>query len=256
MESGNEHLLSTVKKALQILQCFSIDEPEKKVTEISASLGMNKSTVSRLLATLASEGFVTKNPETQKYRLGLSIIPLYSVVTANLEVRREAAPYLQQLVTEVGETANITIFQERSIIDILRVNSKQPVQIVTHLGHKNPLHCTSAGKVFLAYQSDSFLTKYFDEELSTTKYSSEPDEFLNMLQNVKTRGYAISIEELQEGVATIAAPIRDYTGKVVYSLSIIGPTHRFDPREPEIIKKTKTYAKEMSYSLGYRGIND
>lgn len=255
MERNNDtNMVSTVNKALQILQCFTIERPERKVTEIANSLGMNKSNVSRLLTTLASQGFVVKDPDTQKYRLGLALIPLYAVVTTSLEVRREAEPLLQNLVNELGETANITVFQENSIIDIMRINSKQPVQIISHIEVLNPLHCTSAGKVFLAYQKDDYLTKYFDEggiELSNKFYKSCED-FKEMLKKVREQGYAISFEELLEGVATIAAPIRDYTGKVAYSVSVLGPVHRFQPDSISVINKVKKCALEISRSLGYR----
>ncbi|HZG70865.1 MAG TPA: helix-turn-helix domain-containing protein, partial [Chondromyces sp.] len=77
-----DYLLSSVKNALRLLRSFSMEEPEKKVTELASSLGLGKSTVSRLLATLASEGFVIKDPATQKYRLGLSILHLNTIVTS------------------------------------------------------------------------------------------------------------------------------------------------------------------------------
>ena len=255
MESNQDNLLSTAKKALQVLKSFTKEEPEKKVTDIAASLGMNKSNVSRLLATLASEGFVTKDPETQKYRLGLAIIPLHESLTSGLEVRREAEPFLQKLVDEVGETANITVYRDFSIIDVLRVNSKHPVQIVSHVSVVNPVHCTSAGKIFLAYEEEKEIKKYIEDGHITTSGKSFriPADFLSMLAKVKHQGYATSVEELFEGIATIATPVRDYTGKVIYALSILGPVHRFNPHNPTVIAKAKKYAREISLSLGYRG---
>ncbi|GAE28052.1 transcriptional regulator [Halalkalibacter wakoensis JCM 9140] len=254
-DSKNDNLVSTAKKALLILQSFTTGEPEKKVTDLAESLGMSKSNISRLLNTLASEGFVIKDPDTKKYRLGLAIIPLYETLTQGIEVRKEAKPLLQKLVDEIGETANITIFQGQSILDILRVNCTQPVQIVSHMDVTNPIHCTSAGKVFLAHQEKQELTRYIEKGLIhfPAKSYSNIDEFLSMLEKIKEQEYAISIEELFEGMATIAAPIRDYTGQVVYSLSVLGPVHRFNPHNTSVIHKVKKYALDISTCIGYQG---
>jgi len=90
----DDHHLSSVKNALRILKSFTMDEPEKKISDLSASLGLNKSTVSRTMSTLASEGFVFKDPESKKYRLGLSILSLSGIVNSHMDVYRESQPVL------------------------------------------------------------------------------------------------------------------------------------------------------------------
>lgn len=254
MEAINQdYLLSSVKNALRLLRSFSMDEPEKKVTELAHSLGLGKSTVSRLLATLASEGFVVKDPETQKYRLGLTILSLNTVVTSHLEITRESEPILRKLVNEIGETAHIAVLEGNHVIYINRVECKHPVQILTHVGRRNPVHCTSSGKVMLAYQEEGRIHQVMEQGLCqyTIHTITEPKELCSMLKNVREQGYAVSIEELREGVASIAAPIRDYTGKVMYAISVIGPIHRMNPYHPMMIQKVKSAAKEISEKMGY-----
>src|SRR4051794_38694643 len=90
--------LSSEKKALRILKSFTMDEPEKKISDLAATLGLNKSTVSRTMTTLASEGFVFKDPESKKYRLGLSILSLSGIVNSNMDIYRESQPVLNKLV--------------------------------------------------------------------------------------------------------------------------------------------------------------
>ncbi|MBN2910845.1 IclR family transcriptional regulator [Polycladomyces sp. WAk] len=250
---NQEHLLSSVKNALRILRSFSLEEPEKKVTDLAASLGLGKSTVSRLLATLASEGFVAKDPETQKYRLGLTILHLNTIVTSNLEINRESLPILQRLVNEIGETAHIAVMDGLDVVYLNRVECKHPVQILSHVGRRNPVHCTSSGKVILAHQEENLIEQVIEKGLEkyTVKTITDPDDFRDILKTVKEQGYAISIEELREGVASVAAPIRDYTGKVVYAISVIGPIHRMNPHNTTIINKVKNAAKEISERLGY-----
>lgn len=247
------YMLSSVKNALRLLQCFTIDEPEQKVTDLAQSLGLAKSTVSRLLSTLASEGFVTKNPETKKYRLGLSILNLNTIITSNLEITRESLPILKDLVKEIEETAHIAVLEEAQVVYLNRVECKQHVQILSHVGRRNPLHCTSSGKVILAYQKETFIENYIEKGLVafTDETIIEPIILREQLKKIKDQGYSISSEELREGVTSIAAPIFDYTGKVNYSLSVIGPIHRMNPYNPVLIKKVKQAAAKISESLGY-----
>lgn len=235
------------------MQCFTLDEPEQKVTDLALSLGLAKSTVSRLLSTMASEGFVMKDAETKKYRLGLSILNLNTIITSNLEVTRESEPILKNLVEEVKETAHIAVMEDTHVVYLNRVECSHPVQILSHIGRRNPMHCTSSGKVILAYQKENYINQYIENGLEqyTEKTVSDPVKLKESLQNIKEQGYSISSEELRAGVTSIAAPIYDYTGKVNYALSVIGPIHRMDPENPLLIKKVKQAAADISGNLGY-----
>lgn len=255
METKNnqDYLLSSVKNALRLLRSFSIDESEKKVTDLASSLGLAKSTVSRLLATLASEGFVTKDPEKQTYRLGLTILNLNTIVTSTLEINRESQLVLQKLVNEVGETAHIAVLESMDVVYLNRAECKHPVRILSHIGRRNPLHCTSSGKVILAHQKEETIEQFIEKGLHkyTMNTIVDPDDLRNALRTIKKQGYSVSVEEFLEGVASVAAPIQDYTGKVMYAVSVAGPVHRMNPHNYSLINKVKSAAKEISERLGY-----
>ncbi|HZG73923.1 MAG TPA: IclR family transcriptional regulator, partial [Chondromyces sp.] len=178
-----------------------------------------------------------------------------TIVTSTLEVNRESHPILQRLVQEVNETAHIGMLEGTNVIYLSRVECKHPVQILSHVGRRNPLHCTSSGKVLLAYQAEEFIKQYIDEGLPsyTAHTITDPDGLRQALESVREQEYAVSVEEINEGVASIAAPVRDYTGKVMYAVSVIGPIHRMDPHDRSLIHQVKHAAKEISESLGYRG---
>jgi IclR family KDG regulon transcriptional repressor len=251
---GNpEYLLSSVNNALRILHSFSIEEPEKKVTDLASSLGLTKSTVSRLMSTLASQGFVTKDRETQKYRLGLSILHLNSVITSNLEINRESKLILQNLVNEVGETAHTAILEGSNVVYLNRVECNHPVQILSQVGRRNPLHCTSSGKVILAYQDEEFIEQYIEKGLPkyTLQTISDPIIFRETLKMIKGQGYATSIEEINVGVSSVAAPVRDFSGNSIYALSIVGPIYRMNAHDISLINRVTCAAKELSKNLGY-----
>lgn len=247
--------LSSVKNALRILRCFTMDEPEKKISELSLSLGLNKSTVSRTMATLASEGFVYKDPETKKYRLGLSILSLSGIVNSHMDVYRESQPILNKLVGDIGETAHISILDNLEVVYLQKVECNHPIRFLTHVGKRNPPYCTSSGKVLLAYSDEAVIETVIEKGLQPfTKHTiTDPKKFRNHLKQIKEDGFAYSMEELLEGVNSICAPVYDYRGIVIAALSIVGPKQRIQPYKIEsYAKKVISAAQEVSRRMGYR----
>ena len=251
--TGNNYL-SSVKNALRILNSFTMDEPEKKVSDISSSLGLNKSTVSRTMATLASEGFVFKDPETKKYRLGFSILTLSGIINSNMDIVRESQPILNKLVETLGETAHISIFDHLEVVYLQKVECNHPVRFLTHVGKRNPPYCTSSGKVLLAYSSPDVIEAIINQGLKqyTKNTITDPDKLRSHLNEIRENGYAYSVEEFSEGVITIAAPIYDYTGKVIAALSVVGPKQRIQQQKiPFFAKKVMSASMEISQNMGY-----
>ncbi len=246
--------LSSVKNALHILQSFTMDEPEKKISDLALSLGLNKSTVSRTMSTLASEGFVYKDPDTKKYRLGFSILSLSGIVNSNMDVYRESQPILKKLVDDSGETAHISVMDHLDVIYIQKVECNHPVRFLTHIGKRNPAYCTSSGKVILAHSDEAKIQQVVENGLHAyTKHTiTDPKELYAHLKKVKEEGFACSMEELLEGVNSIAAPIFDYSGKVIAALSVVGPKQRIQYKDIRpIAKKVINASMEISDRLGY-----
>jgi IclR family transcriptional regulator, KDG regulon repressor len=256
VKNQEDQYLSSVKNALRILKSFSIDEPEKKVSDISSSLGLNKSTVSRTMATLASEGFVQKDPETKKYRLGLSLLSLSSIINSNTDVYHESYPVLSRLVDNMGETAHISVIDKLEVIYLQKVECNHPVRFLTHVGRRNPPHCTSSGKVLLAYADEELVNAVLERELEkhTKNTITDPDKFRTHLKEIRKNGYSTSFEEFHDGVNSIAAPIYDYRGKVIAALSVVGPKQRIPLHKVQgFAKKIIAAAKDVSDRMGYRG---
>ncbi|MDT8859696.1 IclR family transcriptional regulator [Alkalihalobacillus sp. MEB130] len=250
-----DYTLSSVKNALRILRRFSMEESELKITDLAKDLDLGKSTVSRLMSTLASEGFVEKNPDNQRYRLGLSILSLASVCTSNFEIHKEAMPVLHSLVEKTGETSHLAILDGLDVIYLHKVESKHHVRAFTHIGKRNPAYATSSGKIMLAYNEEQFVDRTVERgfEQFTNNTITNRSQLLKALKEVRTKGYALSIEEIFEGVVSIAAPVRDYTGQVIASVNIVGPMQRLNERTiPVHTKKVVEAGKQISERLGYR----
>jgi IclR family KDG regulon transcriptional repressor len=249
-----EKVLSSVQNALRILRCFSMEEPEKKITDLAVSMGLAKSTVSRLMSTLASEGFVVKDPVTQRYRLGVSVLALSGIVTTHLEIHREAQPILRKLVDQVGETAHLVVLEGVEVVYLHKVECNHPVRLFSHAGKKNPAYCTSSGKAILAFQKDHVVNQVIEHGLKryTDHTITNPEELRSVLKQVNKQGYSVSIEEFMEGVSSIGIPIWDYTDQVVASITITGPSQRINRRKiPLYIKKLKESGMDLSLKLGY-----
>ncbi|HLR68292.1 MAG TPA: IclR family transcriptional regulator [Virgibacillus sp.] len=247
-------LLSSVKNALQVMNSFTIEYPERTVGELSVELGLAKSTVSRLLTTLASEGFVIKDPNTRKYRLGISILALSGIITSNFEITKEAAPVVNKLVNDLGETAHLTILDGTDTIYIHKEECTHAVRILTYLGKRNPAYCTSSGKVLLAYSSNAVVNQVIEKgfESFTKKTITNGKKLLSELEKIRRKGYAYSKDEILEGVTSIAAPVYDYTGEVVAAITVVGPEQRISNNKlPVYTKKLIDASKEASERLGY-----
>nr|WP_260472046.1 IclR family transcriptional regulator [Bacillus canaveralius] len=249
-----ESHLSSVKNALRILRSFTMDEPEKKISDLSTALGLNKSTVSRTMATLASEGFVYKDPETKKYRLGLSILSLSGIVNSNMDVYRESQPILNKLVESIGETAHISVMDHLEVIYLQKVECNHPVRFLTHVGRRNPLYCTSSGKVLLAYSNEDTIEAVMNKGLQqfTKNTITDPQKLRTHLKHIKENGFAFSLEEFLEGVNSIAAPVYDYKGRVIAAISVVGPKQRIQQHKVQgLAKKVVSAGKEISTRMGY-----
>ncbi|GAK05537.1 transcriptional regulator, IclR family [Geomicrobium sp. JCM 19037] len=252
-----DYTLSSVRNALRIMHCFSMDEPELKLTDISKRLNLGKSTVSRMMATLQQEGFIEKNPDNQRFRLGLSILSLASVCTSTYDIHQEAGPVLHELTERTQETSHLAILDQHEVIYLQKVESKHQVRAFTHIGKRNPAYCTSSGKILLAYHDhEERLLQAVEGDgfVAHTKNTiTTVDELRDELRDVRAKGYAISLEELSEGVATIAAPIRDYTGKVIASVNLIGPVQRVNQYTIHThTRRVVDAGKQISRKLGFR----
>lgn len=248
--------LSSVQNALRILECFNVSQTEKRVIEISKQLDLPKSTVSRLLQTLLNEGYVKKNNETQKYSLGTKVLTLYSALMANIEVVKEAHPILETLAKDTSESIQLAQRENSYVIYTDQIKSNYPVQIYSHVGLMNPIHCTSSGKILLAYEDEKIIDEILEMDLVkyTTSTITNPKILKEELKKIKNDGYSFAQNEFIDGIISIAAPVRDYTNKVIAAISLVGPVQRINEEKvPRYINKVIEAARQISMQMGYRG---
>jgi DNA-binding IclR family transcriptional regulator len=217
-----------VERALDILLCFTMDRPTLSLTEIAEQVGMHKSTIHRLLATLESKRFITRDKTTGMYQLGFLFIELASIMLHDLDVQRWALPYLQRLSIQSGETVDLAILDNDHVVYLQVVESSQRVKIAAAVGEQLPVFCTATGKAFLAYLPDDMvhvilaqgLTKYTDRTLVSL------EDLYKNLHEIRERGFAISEQEYEKDINAVAAPIMDANSCPIAVIAIVGPSYR------------------------------
>lgn len=250
--------LSSVEKALKILQTFTAQTPELGLTEIAQRLQSHKSSVFRILSTLLSEGFVEKNPQTHKYRIGLKLIEVAQRSLDGFDWLAEASPLIDKLSREINEIVHLSILDKGEVVylDKKGEGQGQGLTVSTRKGGRDPAHSCAMGKVLLAGLPLEELRRV----LSTmTLVRRTPNTITEMsalereLERVRRRGYAIDNEESFPGIKCVAAPIQNHQGKVIAAISATVPTPRMTKeRMREITKLVIETARSISERIGMR----
>ncbi len=245
--------IQSVDRALSILEFLS-KYGESSVTEIAENMQVHKSTVFRLLATLELRGFVTQETDRGKYRLGLGLVHLASAVTADFELIRLAKPICEQLCNTTQETVNLGVLEQDYVLNIDQVIGTANVVTYNWVGQRNPINCTSTGKVLLAFLSEKVQRQALITSSKCTPNShTDARELLKELQKIKETGYAFTLEELELGLNAVAAPIFDSTGKAIAAVSISGPSYRLGEAQiHEFGSLAKQAGLKISGKLGYQ----
>lgn len=245
--------LSTVTRALQVLQAFSYEHPVLGVSELSRKLGIGKSSVHRILTTLAEQGFVVKTDD-DRYRLGLKLHELGQLVVSTLELRSVAHTPLERLHAETGETVHVAVLDGTDAIYVHRIEDERTLQTFARVGRRVPAYTTSSGKCLLAFgDQDSVdavvragLKRIGPRSITTEKALRE------VLRTIRANGFAVSVEENQKGVLSIGAPVFGHDRSCVAAVSMAGPTVRVTTdKVPRMTRLVRACALDISVGLGF-----
>ena len=228
-ERRQHSTLSSVRNAARMLKEFGRGDREIGVTELSRRLGIGKSTAHRLLSTLADERLLEQDPQTGAYRLGLAMYELGASVALHTDLHEASAPVLDQLRNATRETVQVAVLDGREVVYVERRESPQTLRLFGRVGHRNDAHCTSTGKLLLAYlPPDSLDDTLRGWRLARKTPFTVPDTraLRTALEAVRQQGWAENISESELGVASVAAPIRNGRGEVIAAVSVAGPVQR------------------------------
>jgi DNA-binding IclR family transcriptional regulator len=247
-------LIQSVQRASALLKAFEGEASELGVTELGRKVKLHKSTVSRLLATLESEGLVERAPGTDKYRLGYEFARLARQVPHFGDVREAARPFLAELAELSHETANLAVRDGDEVINVEQASGPHLIGVGNWVGRRTPLHCVANGKVLLAFQSEAEIKRLLGHALPkfTKQTITGKTALRTELARVREKGYAIARGEMEDGLNAIAAPIREGQGNVIAAVSLSGPAFRLTPEQMAKFEPlTVEMAKKISARLGF-----
>lgn len=249
-------MVQAVDRALDVLEAFNYQQEELGVTELSNKLKLHKNKVFRLLASLETRGYIEQDQKTGNYRLGLKTFEVANVFLHHLGLRRQARPVLEELVSKSNETAYLAVTDGVDVVYVLMHETTHTVRVIPRLGFRLPAYCTASGKVQLAYESQDRLQQLFAQgplRKLTENTIIDPGQLQDHLVLVAQQGYAVDNEELEEGVRCVAAPVRDYSHRVVAGVGLSGPVSRFglDRIRDEFIPLVKEAGVKISQRLGF-----
>jgi DNA-binding IclR family transcriptional regulator len=246
--------VQSVDRAVTILEILA-RSGDVGVTDLALELGVHKSTAFRLVAALERRDLVEQNSGRGKYRLGPGILRLAGASTSRLDVVQESRVVSRALAQRTGETVNLAVLSDGAALYMDQVAGSSALQPHNWVGQRIPLHATSNGKVLLSTlervevrRQVPSLQPYTELTITTMKALQKE------LDEVRTRGYAVAVDELEIGLTAVAAPVRDGHGDVLASMSISGPTFRLDAgRLSDMASAVMAAADDVSRRLGWRG---
>ena len=246
--------LSSVATAIRLLKAFSEEEEELGVSALAQKLGVAKSTVHRLAVTLVSEGLLEQDPRTDRYRLGVGLFGLGTLVRRRMNLSNEARPILFDLRARTGETILLGIPAETEVMYVYNLESPQALRMRSDIGVRRPAHCTAVGRAIFAYEPETVIDRVLAGTLArrTPKTITEKAAVRAIFAGVRERGYAVEDEECEPGIRCIAAPVRSADGAVVGAIGIAGPTQRLSLEAlVDLSKPLLDAAAAVSVRLGY-----
>ncbi|RLL39995.1 IclR family transcriptional regulator [Oceanobacillus piezotolerans] len=250
----------SVIKALKLLDLFTEDKNELTLKEISDRANIPKPTAYRLLSALESINYLYKikeNEHDSRYRLGLKLLELGQIVYDQLELRKIALPFMQDLAQEINEAIHLVIFNQNEATYIEKVESNRALRLYTRIGKSSPLYIGSGPKMVLAFlpqeKQEEILGKGELYYLGDHK-PIDKKNLMNELKRIREEGYALSIGEQDAETTGISFPVYDHRNHVIAALTVSGLSSHFEGDNLTLIKlQTKKKAETISQKLGYRG---
>lgn len=229
--------IQSLEKGLKVLTVFDQDNREMTLTEVAKKIDLTRSNARRVLLTLQHLGYV-KSEDAKLFSLTAKVLGLGYAYLSSLPFRELAEPYLQSLAKTVNESCSMSVLEGDDIVYIARVQTNRIMTISLGVGTRLPLYATSMGRVLLAgLTKEDMLSKVENISLEplTSHTITDKAKFLERLQLVRDRGWAMADQELEIGVRSIACPVKDKFGKTIAALNISGHASRVS--KDEMIEK-------------------
>jgi IclR family KDG regulon transcriptional repressor len=255
----SDYVIQTVSHALRLLEEFRAED-ELGVTELSRRLNLHKNNVFRLLATLEQRGYIEQSSANERYRLGAKCLELGETFCRSHSLLDQARPILEELSQEVGETVHLAQMTAFEVVHVDAHVHQQPILTPSRVGQRLPVHCTALGKILLGSATEQSRQAYDQTVVAGRELAPrtpdtivDPIKFFDQVRTSAGQGFAIDVDECEEGLSCAAGAVYDRTGVAVAALSVSGPSFRLnaDALIRSIVPKVTASADRLSRDLGY-----
>jgi IclR family transcriptional regulator, pca regulon regulatory protein len=216
-----DHFVQSLERGLAVIRAFGEEAPEMTLSEVAGRTGLTRAAARRFLLTLTDLGYV--RTDGRRFALSPRVLELGYAYLSSLSLPEIAEPHLERLVAEVRESSSVSVLDGDDIVYVARVPTSRIMRVAINVGTRFPAHATSMGRVQLATLPDAELDAYLARaELRplTSHTLTEPDALRAELARIRAQGWALVDQELEEGLRSVAAPIRDRTGRVVAAVNV------------------------------------
>ena len=249
--------VQAVSRALKILEAFSPEQPELSLNDFSKITGFYKSTILRQIDTLLNEGFLAKDSENGRYRLGAKVYLLGQIFINTSSLLKSSDAILKEVVEELRETTGIFVIDEMERLCLKMVSGPHYIRATFETGHRMPIYAGASGKVLLAFSPQSFVNRVIKEtglKRLTELTITDSSELKSELAKIKEQGWSISWGERVQNAITVSVPVFGDDGRIVCSLSTSGPSDRLNKENaPNIVKALQRASLKLSTDIGYHG---
>lgn len=253
-EKAQVRTVQSIERGFAIIELIAHSDRPLTLAEISKAIGLHTSTTFHLLRTLCVLGPIKQDPD-KKYRIGAYIYGLAAGALTEANLVADALPHLEWLAAETGETTHIAVMANNAAVILARHEGKASVRFTERIGAQRPAYCTAIGKVLLSQLSDKQIEDYIAKtamERITESTNTNPERLRAELREARANGAAYDDREFNAEIRCIAAPVRNYTGRVIAALGLSGPVWRVTLQHlPELTKKAIKAADMLSADLGY-----
>lgn len=244
---------TTALRALKVLEILGATRAPVSVAEVARGIGADRSTAYRMLITLLDAGYVVRDDQTRNYRLSYRILALGKWLLSDDEQSELIMACLKDISDRTGETVHYSVLDRDEAALLFRAKGTQLVTVDFQIGDRAPLHCTSIGKVLLAFQDVRLVEQVIERGLPKVARNTitDPQAFRAELQRVRVQGYAYDDREFVDDMRCVAVPVFERDGVVKGGISLSGPRSRYTPPKLEELRKTALAAtRQLSERLG------
>ncbi len=251
------YFLEGVDRVMKVLDCFTRETPELRLTDLSERLGIAKAPLLRILSTLEAGSYVSRDPVTKRYRLGVRLFHLGMIVRQQMDLRAIAQPELRRLAELTGETAALFVPDPQGPICIDVIQSSKAMRVFAQLGSRMPWNAGTSPKVILAYLPEAERERILAEtrfERFTEFTVTDPDRIREILCEIRRVGYHVGVRDLDVDALGIGAPILDDSGQIAGAIGVAAPAVRLPESEiAPMIALVRGATTEISRLLGSSG---